>query len=205
MRIAVAAVRGGDDDHPAVRRQRRPADLFLRDLAHRPGRWRPRRIATIPFSNFTGSSRRPAATTSLPSREKLTKAGRAFQPLRLMTGASSLCQISLPVAASQTRTNPSAWPVTIRSPDGDHAAEATPPTGVLSSWCSRRPVDTSKSPMVLSIGMATSVPSGENAGRRPHEPGSSIVRSAWPVAASRMRSRLKSATATCRPSGDKAP
>ena len=45
---------------------------------------------------------------------------------------------------------------------------------------------------MLSIGMATSVPSGENAGRRPHEPGRSIVRSVWPVAASRMRSRLKS-------------
>ena len=60
-------------------------------------------------------------------------------------GARSLCQISLPVAASQTRTKPSAWPVTIRSPDGDHAAAPTRPTGVLSSWCSRRPVATSKS------------------------------------------------------------
>ena len=59
--------------------------------------------------------------------------------------------------------------------------------------------------MALSIGIATIVPSGENAGRSPQVPGSSIDRSIWPVAASTTCNKLKSATATCPPSGESAP
>ena len=156
----------------------------------------------------TASSRSPATINIFPSREKLTNEQRVQKAIplnRLTIGAISLCQTSLPLAASQTRTNPSKWPVAIRSPAGDHAAETTSPTGSRchhsanaapsrarksrscyeSTW--RRPTHQARTPDAI----ATS-------------PGIVIVRSVVPVSASRMQSRQKSATATCRPSFERA-
>ena len=85
----------------------------------------------------------PVAITRRPSDEKARNLTRLPPSAALASAASALCQVSLPVAASQTRTIPSPWPVTIRSPAADHAARSIPRAGVESSWTSRRPVRTS--------------------------------------------------------------
>ena len=87
---------------------------------------------------------------------------RISMPARMVpVCANSFCQSNLPVVACHTRTPLSPWPVTIRSPDGDHAAVMRLPSGMPGAWCSRWPARTSKNARELKIGIATREPSGE--------------------------------------------
>ena len=113
--------------------------------------------------------------------------------------------MSRPVAASQTRTIPSSWPVAIRSPEGDHAADCIRPAGARlileqppAGLAHRRHGGHSRPASRRASHPARRRAAGSKL------PGSAILRSVRPVVASRIRITPKSATAMRRPSKDRA-